>query len=31
LFSMDAMLRMSSNPFFPYLLGRIEEGIAAPR
>jgi alpha-beta hydrolase superfamily lysophospholipase len=31
LFSMDAMLRMSSNPFFPYLLGRIEEGIVAPR
>jgi hypothetical protein len=31
LFSMDSMLRMSSNPFFPYLLGRIEEGITAPR
>lgn len=29
LFSMDAMLRMSSNPFFPYLLGRIEEGITS--
>jgi alpha-beta hydrolase superfamily lysophospholipase len=30
--SLDALLRMSSNPFFPYLLERIEEGIApAPR
>ena len=36
--SLDSLLRMSSNPFFPYLLGRIEEGIgpapqtaAAPR
>jgi hypothetical protein len=30
--SLDALLRMSSNPFFPYMLGRIEEGIgAAPR
>lgn len=27
--SLDALLRMSSNPFFPYLLGRIEEGIVA--
>jgi alpha-beta hydrolase superfamily lysophospholipase len=25
----DALLRLSSNPFFPYLLARIEEGIAA--
>jgi alpha-beta hydrolase superfamily lysophospholipase len=25
--SLDALLRMSSNPFFPYLLARIEEGI----
>jgi alpha-beta hydrolase superfamily lysophospholipase len=25
--SLDALIRMSSNPFFPYLLGRIEEGI----
>jgi alpha-beta hydrolase superfamily lysophospholipase len=25
----DALLRLSSNPFFPYLLERIEEGIAA--
>ena len=24
---LDTLLRMSSNPFFPYLLGRIEEGI----
>jgi alpha-beta hydrolase superfamily lysophospholipase len=25
--SMDALLRMSSNPFFPYMIERIEEGI----
>jgi alpha-beta hydrolase superfamily lysophospholipase len=25
--SLDSLLRMSSNPFFPYLLGRIEEGM----
>jgi len=25
--SPDALLRLSSNPFFPYLLARIEEGI----
>jgi alpha-beta hydrolase superfamily lysophospholipase len=25
--SLDSLLRMTSNPFFPYLLGRIEEGI----
>jgi alpha-beta hydrolase superfamily lysophospholipase len=25
--SLDSLLRMSSNPFFPYLLERIEEGI----
>jgi hypothetical protein len=25
--SMDALVRMLSNPFFPYLLGRIEEGM----
>jgi alpha-beta hydrolase superfamily lysophospholipase len=25
--SLDALLRMSSNPFFPYMIGRIEEGI----
>ncbi len=31
--SMDSLLRMSSNPFFPYLMQRIEEGLkpAAPR
>ncbi|MGH6916291.1 MAG: alpha/beta hydrolase [Geminicoccaceae bacterium] len=30
--SLDTLLRMSSNPFFPYLIGRIEEGIGpAPR
>lgn len=28
--SLDALLRMSSNPFFPYLVGRIEEGLKAP-
>jgi alpha-beta hydrolase superfamily lysophospholipase len=28
--SLDTLLRMSSNPFFPYLIGRIEEGIDAP-
>ena len=25
--SLDALLRVASNPFFPYLIGRIEEGI----
>jgi alpha-beta hydrolase superfamily lysophospholipase len=25
--SLDALLRMSSNPFFPYLIERIDEGI----
>jgi hypothetical protein len=25
--SLDSLVRMSSNPFFPYLLARIEEGI----
>jgi alpha-beta hydrolase superfamily lysophospholipase len=30
--SLDSLLRMSSNPFFAYLLARIEEGIgSAPR
>jgi hypothetical protein len=31
--SLDTLLRMSSNPFFSYLIGRIEEGIdaAAPQ
>jgi len=28
--SLDALLRMSSNPFFPYLIARIEDGIGAP-
>ena len=27
--NLDALLRVSSNPFFPYLMERIEEGIAA--
>jgi alpha-beta hydrolase superfamily lysophospholipase len=27
--SLDSLLRMSSNPFFPYLLGRIEEGVVS--
>ncbi|HSA82696.1 MAG TPA: alpha/beta hydrolase [Geminicoccaceae bacterium] len=27
--SLDTLLRMSSNPFFPFLLGRIEDGIGA--
>jgi alpha-beta hydrolase superfamily lysophospholipase len=25
--SLDALLRVASNPFFPYMLGRIEEGM----
>ena len=30
--NLDALLRVSSNPFFPYLLGRIEQWIAnSPR
>jgi hypothetical protein len=29
--SLDALLRMSSNPFFPYMLERIEEGFSSPR
>ena len=30
--SLDSLLRMSSNPFFPYLIDRVEEGIGpAPR
>jgi hypothetical protein len=29
--NLDALLRTSSNPFFPYLLGRIEQGTAEPR
>jgi hypothetical protein len=27
LVSLDTLLRVSSNPFFPYLMERIEEGI----
>jgi hypothetical protein len=27
--SLDALLRVASNPFFPYMIGRIEEGIAS--
>lgn len=27
----EALVRMSSNPFFPYLLRRIDEGIARPK
>jgi alpha-beta hydrolase superfamily lysophospholipase len=27
--SLDSLLRMSSNPFFPYLLERIEDGIGS--
>jgi alpha-beta hydrolase superfamily lysophospholipase len=27
--SLDTLLRMSSNPFFPYLIARIEDGIDA--
>jgi alpha-beta hydrolase superfamily lysophospholipase len=29
--SLDSLMRMSSNPFFPYMLERIEQGIAAAR
>jgi alpha-beta hydrolase superfamily lysophospholipase len=29
--TLDSLVRASSNPFFPYMLGRIEQGIAAPR
>lgn len=28
--NLDALLRVSSNPFFPYVLGRIDQVIAAP-
>ena len=27
--NLDSVLRVSSNPFFPYLLDRIEEGMVA--
>jgi len=29
--NLDALLRVSSNPFFPYLLKRIDQAIASPR
>jgi alpha-beta hydrolase superfamily lysophospholipase len=29
--SLDSLMRMSSNPFFPYMLDRIEQAIPAPR
>lgn len=25
--SMDSLIRMSSNPFYPYMIGKIEQGI----
>jgi len=28
---LDSLIRMSSNPFFPYMLKRIEEGIPIPK
>jgi hypothetical protein len=28
--SLDALLRVASNPFFPYLVERIQEGIDHP-
>ncbi len=28
--SLDALMRMTANPFFPYMLARIEEGIGSP-
>ncbi len=28
--NLDALVRMSSNPFFPYMIGRIGEGLPAP-
>jgi hypothetical protein len=28
--NLDALLRVSSNPFFPYVLERIDQAIAAP-
>jgi alpha-beta hydrolase superfamily lysophospholipase len=29
--SLDALVRMSSNPFYPFMMGRIEEGIPADK
>jgi alpha-beta hydrolase superfamily lysophospholipase len=28
--NLDALLRVSSNPFFPYVLGRIDQAVASP-
>jgi hypothetical protein len=28
---LDSLIRMSSNPFFPYMLERIEQGIPIPK
>ena len=28
--SIDSLVRTSSNPFFDYMIGRIDEGIARP-
>src|SRR5215471_3272776 len=28
--SLDALLRVASNPFFPYMIGRIDQGIDEP-
>jgi hypothetical protein len=28
--TLDSMFRISSNPFFPYLLSRIDDAIAEP-
>jgi hypothetical protein len=28
--SLDSLVRLSSNPFFPYLLERIDESIGDP-
>ncbi len=29
--ALDALMRMSSNPFYPYMLERIDEGIPGVR
>ena len=29
--TLDSLIRMSSNPFYPYMIGRIEEGIPGAR
>jgi len=28
--SLDSLIRMSANPFFPFMLSRIEDGIGRP-